>query len=254
MEGDNRRAALRALRLSFEKLISESINALNALLSGRAYSDTYEGPGILLSGNPPYLKRAFRGWIEGIIRNYDDIRSQYYSLITDEPKPHLTLIPKKKMSYAGVLEVIINNCTKAIGYIDSLLMQLTPEEIDKLESLRREIAWLESERPDLHRHIIEAIELHANGYYIGSTLISAKIICYVIEKIPGKNDEEKADFLVEKGLIDSDLRPWFIRGVKRARNFFTHKIYAIPEVHESLELLSNAIEAIKILVKIDVKQ
>ena len=53
-------------------------------------------------------------------------------------------------------------------------------------------------KPNLYKHLIEAIKAHSNGYYLASALIAAKVICFFIDRIPDKEDEEKADFLVRK--------------------------------------------------------
>lgn len=144
----------------------------------------------------------------------------------------------------------MTECDKALGVLQKLAsLPLTPEVIDKLTSLRQELEKISIDI-NYEKNLKEAIKEYEQGHYLASALISSRVIIYSLNKIPGKTDEEKLNFLAEKGKIEAgrgDLRKQFIKASKEARNFFSHdiKIFATPE--EALSLLSDCVRIVKLV-------
>jgi len=71
-------------------------------------------------------------------------------------------------------------------------------------------------------------------------LLAGKSVVYIWEQFPGQDTESKAGNLVQSGLLKEDLKGQFLKGEKKARNYFTHDISAIPQPQEALALVTDA--------------
>jgi len=143
-----------------------------------------------------------------------------------------------------VLRVIEIECDKAIGVLESIATPLSKEDLDKLTSLRKELEKLSGILDiNYERNFLEAINEYEKEDYLASALISSRVIIYALEKIPGKTDEVKVEFLQEKGIIEKgrkDVHESIIKASRKARNFFSHDIKVFPTPSEALSLLSDA--------------
>ncbi|MFW9876886.1 MAG: hypothetical protein ACFFG0_27650 [Candidatus Thorarchaeota archaeon] len=136
---------------------------------------------------------------------------------------------------------------------------------NSLNSIREQMKTL-----DLKKVIEENLELaikhFENGDFLASTLISSRIIIYGINKIPSNQDsdgdilifkgspEDKVKFLRQKGIINKDERDKklnIVKYVKKARDYLVHDIKRLPEASESMALLGDCIDILKILKKIE---
>ena len=229
MRGDK---ALKAIKCRFEAIKNATTDLLNEL-----YSQYHTM--LILTLNPIISMR-----ISAIVSEYELTLSMYEGIVPEEGKLILRRISEDYMKNPIMtLEIIRNNCEIAKLFISSLTGKISHEDIDKLYSLRQEIEPLRRSNPKLYQHLENAIEEYENGHYLACALIAGKIFIYCHENIlTGKSEKEKAEVLVEKGLLEEKLKESFLRGGRLARNYFSHDILAYPKPHDSLDLLSQAVK------------
>ena len=109
--------------------------------------------------------------------------------------------------------------------------------------------------PDINyeRNLSEAIDEYEKGDYFASALISSRVIIYALNQIPGKSDEEKVNFLHEKGIIEKgrkDIHESTIKAGRLARNVFSHDIKVFPTLSEAHSLLGEAIGILEKVSKV----
>jgi len=155
----------------------------------------------------------------------------------------------------ALLREIDIECDKAIGVLESIATPLSKDELDKLSSLREELEKLSEVLPDINygRNLEEAIDEYEKGDFLASALISSRVIIYALGQIPGKSDEEKVNFLREKGIIEKgrkDVHESIIKAGRLARNFFSHDIKVFPRPSEALSLLGDAIGILGFVSKV----
>ncbi|MFW6048469.1 MAG: hypothetical protein ACOC87_04175 [Candidatus Natronoplasma sp.] len=156
--------------------------------------------------------------------------------------------PTEVSEAKGVLRQIETQCDKAIGGLRPHLSPISAEEQDRLSKYRSKIEDLASELdPKFVKNMNKAIEVFEKGYYLASALISSRMIIYLIEKIPGSNDEEKADFLEREAMIEeSDEKSFLIKVNRQARNYFSHDIKSYPDSSDALSLLGDSVKLLRL--------
>ena len=90
------------------------------------------------------------------------------------------------------------------------------------------------------KNVEEAIREFEKGAFLGSALISGRIIQYVFDQIPGREIKEKIKALEDKGLVEEkgEVPPEYVlKAYRKARNYFSHDITAYPDRSEALELI-----------------
>ena len=155
----------------------------------------------------------------------------------------------------ALLRTIDIECDKAIGVLESIATPLSKGDLDKLTALRKELEKLSEELQDINyeRNLKEAINEYEKGDYFASALISSRVIIYALNKIPGKSDEEKVNFLHEKGIIEKgrkDIHESIIKAGRLARNVFSHDIKVFPTPSEAHSLLGDAIGILERVSKV----
>jgi len=150
----------------------------------------------------------------------------------------------------GVLRQIETQCEKAIRGLRSHLSPISAEEQDRLSKYRSEIEDLASELDKKFvKNMNKTIDVFEEGHYLASTLISSRMVTYLIDRIPGEDDEEKADFLEKKGMIEeSDEESFLIKVKRQARNYFSHDIKAYPDSSDALSLLGDSVKLLKLYI------
>ncbi|MCJ7506441.1 hypothetical protein MUP05_08255 [Candidatus Bathyarchaeota archaeon] len=155
-----------------------------------------------------------------------------------------------RFEYLALLDKLAINCETALGYLRALASPIPLEDKDRLDSLRQQIGPLEQFNENLFKHITTAIEEYEKGHYLASALSAGKAVVYVLEQLPGKTDEDKANELVKLRLLDEKMKPNFLKGARRARIYFTHDISAIPLPQDALSLVSDACDLSLKLVRV----
>jgi len=117
---------------------------------------------------------------------------------------------------------------------------LSPQEHDRLTSLRTQIEELRDFDLNLYKHLVQAIDEYEKGHYLASSLISGKVIQYIYEKLCSMlnafevkgdrkvcNIELVARQVIKALEIGNEYLKELIETSKLARNYFTHDINAI---------------------------
>jgi len=189
-----------------------------------------------------------RNWVTersykiGLLMPYieDDI---FYYEFFGEIKPKLSL---SRGEAVIVLQDIIRGCEVAERSLEALLrLHVEPGVLDELNSLRRELEELESRGldPNIVKNLREAITEAEQGHYLASAMIASRVICYVISKIPGERDEDKAEHLVKRGAVPKDrkdIQKQLVTAMRLSRNFLSHRVDLFPSPEEVLMLLGGA--------------
>jgi len=143
-------------------------------------------------------------------------------------------------------------------------LEINDKQKNSLNSIRDQMKELKLE-PYLGKNLKNAIEHFEWGDFLASALISSRIIVYGINKIPSKTEDsgdkvifkgsidEKIKFLREKDIIgkgQSDKKLNIVKYVKKARDFLVHDIKRFPDASESMALLGDCLDILKILKKL----
>lgn len=128
----------------------------------------------------------------------------------------------------------------------------SPDTITKLGSLREELKKLEDKLEDgVNNDLNEAINEMEQGHFLAASMIASRVICYILNKIPSENDEEKTSKLINLGIIEKerkDERENFIKASRLSRNLLSHRAGLSPKPDEALQLISSAITFARYLV------
>jgi len=127
---------------------------------------------------------------------------------------------------------------------------LSKDQMGELRSLKEESQKVED--IELQKNLLKAIEEYEQTHYLASALIASRVIIHILEKIPGKKDEEKLDNLFQQGLIPEkkDFKSSILRACRLARNAFSHRISIFPDPDEALSILANSVTLSKLATKL----
>ncbi|MCX6775752.1 MAG: hypothetical protein NT130_02810 [Candidatus Micrarchaeota archaeon] len=179
-----------------------------------------------------------------------------------QPTPDIRLIlppllrtPSKLKFPEAALRKLIVNCGKVIGAMEMLTTALSEEDVDRLNSLKIEIAKLcEDIDPLFEKNLSKAIEGAEKGYFLGSVLITSRIIEYILDRFDGETLEDKIKFLVSNGVINADrkdVKETIIKANKKTRNFLSHRIDIFAESSDALALLGDSVRFLEIYKKLN---
>jgi len=188
--------------------------------------------------------------IIGVIRSYEEARARFAWLAGSEA-PTLVHIEEAEAGKAPLqsLERIKHECEMAITFLESLLYELTPDEVDKLNSLRNELNSIKVLDLGIHLHLENALMEYQNKHYLSVVILSGKVIVYVLEQIRGKSDEEKLKELESRNILPKDLKADFLNATRRARNYYTHNINTSPAASDALDMLAKSFQFANMLKK-----
>jgi len=155
----------------------------------------------------------------------------------------------------GVLRQVSVECDEVIGVLRSLIIPVSPEDADKLNKLRAEIAEVTIKLdPAYEKNLNQAINEYEKGDYLASALITARVIIYILSQIEGKTDEEKIRFLQDRNIIKKDredMREFIIKASKKARHFFSHDIKIFADPSDAIGMLGDSVKLLKIWAKLE---
>ena len=187
------------------------------------------------------------GRLPALVESYQTSRDAFQS-ITRETALEEVLGPEIKEGKAYVWPMkqtimkLIVNCDSAVGYLKGLVTSVPKEVIDTLESQRKRITPIEGFDAPLFKHLSKAIDEHELGHYLAAAMIAGKSANYVNEQLNGGTEEEKVEYLVQKKLLDPNLRENFLKASRKTRNFYSHDLNAVPEPEEALNAVSDAVD------------
>ncbi|MHA1593934.1 MAG: hypothetical protein ACTSXX_04240 [Candidatus Baldrarchaeia archaeon] len=192
--------------------------------------------------------------INEVGRHMPYVDDQYF--YTDDKKRYERLYMELDIALMILREIRIG-CDVVIGALNSILKPgIGPEIIDELKLLRQELEKLAEKGLDviLGRNIKYAIDELEHGHYLASAMISSRVIRYIIDKIPGRTDEDKIKYLVQRGLIPKDRRDEersLLTALRISRNFLSHRVDMLPEVEDALMLLSGTFKLSRVFMKLE---
>jgi hypothetical protein len=185
---------------------------------------------------------------KALVDSYETGRNMFANVSTDIFPTYLQYTPGGQQ--VGLLQQLSVECAAAIGFLETLSSPIPTVDRDRLESLRHEITSLEVFNTHLFTHVSGAISEYEQAHYLASALLAGKSVIYAMEQIPGKTSEEKVSKLLESKLLKKDLKEHFLRAEKKARNYFTHDISAIPQPQEALAFVADACNLSMILMRL----
>ncbi len=120
---------------------------------------------------------------------------------------------------------------------------------DRLNSLNTELENLKDKlNLDVYNNIKEAKDAFEKGSFLGSGLISGRVIRACLDKIKGKDITEKIQSLKDFNLLrEKDGYDSILRASHFGRNLASHDLKIMPASSEALSFLADAIKIAKIL-------
>jgi len=157
-----------------------------------------------------------------------------------------TEVPQK-----GLRQLIVN-CDKIIRALSATT--LSTEEIDKLNYIRKEVSELcENLDVNFEKNLNKAIQEAEKGQFLGSALITSRVVEYILDKFDGERTDEKIEFLISKGIMDkerNDVKEAIIKASRKARIFLSHRIDTFVESSDALALLGDCVKLLGIYKKL----
>ena len=138
-----------------------------------------------------------------------------------------------------------------------------------MDSLKEDFEKISISDLGIIKNIEKSIELFESGDTLCSALFASRVVSYTIDKFnieeelireneKRKNIKSFIELIVEdcinKGIIDKEKKKYqsnFLLYIKLARNLLMHELLFFPEVAESLGILSNSINLLKLKKKFD---
>lgn len=159
----------------------------------------------------------------------------------------------KKMDSLYSLEIELSSLVVRLGN----KKEKSSENSTTIEPIRERIISLNLDS-FTEKNLLRGLKCLEEKHYLGSFLISGRIIANFINKIRGETKEEKIELLENQGIIkprkkDKDRadKKMFIKLLeehmpnKKYRDFASHQITYFPDVEEAMRELTNAIEIAK---------
>ena len=153
----------------------------------------------------------------------------------------------------AALRQIIVMLDSAIGFVGEAKSNLSAEEKDTLGYLRKEtIEVCRNLDINFEKNLTLAIESAEAGDFLGSALITSRIIAFVLDRIDGKEINDKIATLIAIGAMKEDrddVNQSILKANKKVRNFLTHRIDTLADASDALSLLGDCIKILKLYTK-----
>jgi len=163
-----------------------------------------------------------------------DINSAYIKLERMEP----------------ALRQLIVECDRISISLDEEVSQFSTTQLDKLDNLKKEVTKVcENLDINFEKNLEKSITLSECGHFLGSALITSRVIDYILDKIKGNDINEKIKTLIELGVLKKDddkTKEQIIKASKKSRNYLNHRIDTFAEPSEALSLLGDCVILLKI--------
>jgi hypothetical protein len=186
-----------------------------------------------------------------ILDEYNRSSSDVYN-ITKVPLPYIS-VPRTVEEAKGVLHQIMIECASVVGFLDASITPLSPEDVDKLNRLRSELAEVTAKLDvDIEKNLQEAINEQEKGHCLASALITSRVINHILDHIQGEDIDKKIKFLHDRNVIgkEREEETFIIKASKRARNIFSHDIRIFANPSDSLSLLGDSIKMLRMLAQL----
>jgi hypothetical protein len=156
----------------------------------------------------------------------------------------------------ALLVRIVAECDQALAFLESEASVLAVPDLDKLNSLRQDLDGVLKElaEPDLDRNMSEAVHEYESGHFLGSSLISGRVVRFLLDKIPPREKEttinDKIEYLRKNKMLgEGDVEQHMMRAEKTARNLVSHDLKTYSDPTSALSLLTETGSLLKIVAK-----
>jgi len=135
---------------------------------------------------------------------------------------------------------------------------------DKLDFINGEIK-LDIKNIRFKDNLFISVNEIEQGHFLPSCLITARVVDYVLDKIPPKDESKendinnKIDYLVEIGAINKEknqekeeTKAFIIKASKKARNIHTHTLETGVGPSDASSLLGDCVRIIKLVEKANI--
>jgi hypothetical protein len=151
------------------------------------------------------------------------------------------------------LNELIIECNVIIGSLKGEISGLSSNQLDKLGHLKNEISDVcKNLDINFEKNLNKSIELSEKGHFLGSALITSRVVDYILNKIKGENINQKIKTLIDSGAIKKDddkTKEQIIKANKKSRNYLNHRIDTFAEPSDALSLLGDCVTLLKIFEK-----
>ena len=192
-----------------------------------------------------------------LIRQYNDIIDEINTECKD-------IIPKKlklkklypfALYFTNILKkrsyTISMECKKLIHLLQPYFSEIDKETENRLDILRNEIPKLSDmdKYVDIKKNLETAIIECEARHFLSSAMITSRIIRYCIERINGRDINEKIKFLKNENLIKyKDEEAHILKANHISRNILSHDISKYVENPEdAVSLIGDGIKILKII-------
>jgi hypothetical protein len=193
-------------------------------------------------------------YLQGVLSDYESqansVRNSYEHAKMEASKLGLDLPTIKGKGARPILREFIIACDAAIGFATRTSSPLTPEETDRLDHIRAESREVCKNLDfNFEKNIELATKHYERGDFLGSSLISSRVIAFVIGQIEGEEIDAKVAFLVNKGILKAGQgmpREAILRADRKARNILAHRIDTFADASDANSLLGDCLQVLKI--------
>jgi hypothetical protein len=205
-------------------------------------------------------ERTLHSHLQHMQHEVNGILSSFVSMIDKAKELGIDIKPpQQKISVEGLCRKMIIDCDSVIATIEYSLSPLSPKQKNVLEKLQKNINILcKNLDANFEKNFNNAIKNLNDDDALGSSLITARILDYMLSQldsnnnIEGNNITEKMKTLSDNKIIDTDidiLTTLIIKAQKKVRNALDHTISYSPDTSESISLLGDCVSVLKIYAK-----
>ncbi len=198
--------------------------------------------------------------IDKLIQNFNEMVPKINILFKEEGldqeiKQTLLIEPKWERVRGRKLEDtetplfnVVFGTTTIVTLLD-INSKISEENVDKLSSLSKELNSIKNEIEIAYsQNLTKAIEEFEKGAFLGSSLISGKVVRSAIDSIQGDDINEKIELFKKHGLVrEKDGRDFLLKANHFSRNLTSHDINIFPTSSECISYLGDAIKIVKII-------
>lgn len=155
----------------------------------------------------------------------------------------------------GYLLRLIFGCSQILTFIREGVV-LPEVTLNKLDSLIEELKGMEkSIAQNIYSHLVLATESFEKGCFLGSSLISGKILITSLNMIDGKDINDRIEELKKYNLVrEKDGEDSLIKANHYGRNLTTHDLKIVPSSSEAISYLGEAIKIAKLVSEYNQKK
>ncbi len=212
------------------------------------------------SSYPSETEYTLKNLIKNIDYEVKGILESHVDVVNRAKQIGIIITPKKKkLTSEGICRKMIIDCDTIITTIENIISSLSIKQKSVLEPLQKDINELcKNLDTDFEMNLNKAIKNLNDGDSLGSSLIIARILDYMLSQLASNKDisgnsiTEKMKTLADNNIIDADIEivtNLIIKAQKKVRNALDHTISYSPDSSEAISLLGDCVSVMKIYTK-----